>query len=707
MTYEVDRSGQAEMEKFSRSTFSERKIMSTKTSIKRIAAVAALALTVGGFSAVTAHAADYTVTPSTTASTTSVTATTGTYKIVRIAADVADKYYTVVNSGGSIFYPSATPDTSTALSAADTATELWYSGATPGAAVFGASKVLDFSVYSASAGTQTITVKGNTNSGAQTIVITWGAAATFSTTNSKAYISADAKGASITATIDTDAAAAITAASNATLVKVAGTSQAGTIYVRALDNTGAGTAIATGSFSAVVSGSGLVSGRASGTAAMDVVGLRSATSYPSATGYAAFNVYGDNTSGTGTITITYTDAKSVTYALSTKTVTFSGSKPAKLVNSQSSFVAAAGKDLGSADSYQGDGAITASLTDSNGNPVASLTTIGSSVSTGWYLVSSNTACISSTIPASGVADGSVTVDNGVNNLVGTYNIVVTAASGAASGCTSSVTPHYYVSAVSDLAGTPITFTVGGTTVASVALTTDASSYVPGDKVKVTLTAKDSSGNLVADGSYGIFYNSATNIASAAACSSNPTIVGALAAGATASPISMNAPTTTVPFTLTGAASAACGTGTIAGSDKTYYFANGVVTSSFYAPYADGTITLKGTLSATTGVSAGIAAALLGSAVSASFTVATGANSASQAAVDAANEATDAANAATDAANNAMDSADAAQQAALDAGDKADAALAAVTDLATKVSAIATQIAALSALVKKIAAKVKA
>jgi hypothetical protein len=45
------------MEKFSKSTFSERKIMSTKTSIKRIAAVAAVALTLGGFSAVSANAA--------------------------------------------------------------------------------------------------------------------------------------------------------------------------------------------------------------------------------------------------------------------------------------------------------------------------------------------------------------------------------------------------------------------------------------------------------------------------------------------------------------------------------------------------------------------------------------------------------------------------------------------------------------------------
>ena len=57
MTYESVLKGQAEMKKFFKSTFSERKIMSTKTSFKRIAAVAAVALTLGGFSAVSAHAA--------------------------------------------------------------------------------------------------------------------------------------------------------------------------------------------------------------------------------------------------------------------------------------------------------------------------------------------------------------------------------------------------------------------------------------------------------------------------------------------------------------------------------------------------------------------------------------------------------------------------------------------------------------------------
>jgi hypothetical protein len=57
ITYEKALLGQATGGKFPSVTFLERKKMSTKTSIKRIAAVAALALTLGGFSAVSANAA--------------------------------------------------------------------------------------------------------------------------------------------------------------------------------------------------------------------------------------------------------------------------------------------------------------------------------------------------------------------------------------------------------------------------------------------------------------------------------------------------------------------------------------------------------------------------------------------------------------------------------------------------------------------------
>ena len=62
ITYEKAFLGQATGGKFPSVTFIERKQMSTKTSIKRIALVAAAALTLGGFTAVSASA---TVTTST------------------------------------------------------------------------------------------------------------------------------------------------------------------------------------------------------------------------------------------------------------------------------------------------------------------------------------------------------------------------------------------------------------------------------------------------------------------------------------------------------------------------------------------------------------------------------------------------------------------------------------------------------------------
>ena len=58
ITYEKAFLGQAVIKKFFIATFLERKIMSTKTSFKRIALVAASALAIAGFSAVPANAAN-------------------------------------------------------------------------------------------------------------------------------------------------------------------------------------------------------------------------------------------------------------------------------------------------------------------------------------------------------------------------------------------------------------------------------------------------------------------------------------------------------------------------------------------------------------------------------------------------------------------------------------------------------------------------
>jgi len=670
ITYEKAFGNQAVVKKFFTTTFLERKIMSTKTITKRIALVAAAALAFGGVSVVTATSANAnTVTPAAAASVTAVSATTGTFQIVTINANTADKYYSITNSGGTVLFPATASDTTTAISTSATST-LWYSGATPGAAVFGASKTLSFSATSATAGTQTITVTGDSNTGTQTLVITWGAAATFSATNSVAYITSNVVSAETATAVAASATAAKAAATDAVIVATRGTSLVGTIYLQALNNVSTGSAISTGSFTAVVTGSGLVTGRANNSAAMDTAGLRAATAAPDAAGWAAFKVYGDNTSGTGTITLSYTSAGGTTTALGTKTVTFAGSVPASMKTSQTGYVAAtAGGVLGTNDSAAiGAGAITATLLDSNGNVVAGKgATIGSTVTEGWYLTSSNTACITTTLADANVTDGTLTTADGVSNLVGTYNLSVTAAAAAVSGCTADVTANFYIAATKvTVSGTPITFTVGAAKITTLTMTTDALTYTPGQKVTVTLTAKDSLGNKVADGYYGIFYDLGNN---------------AVAAGATVNPVTLSAQTTNVPFSKTGAA----GTG----SDATYLIQNGIVTSSFFAPYTDGTVTLTSTLASSNAGAepSKIAATLFGATLAGSFDVETGTNS--QAAL-----ALDAANAATDAANNAYDEAQNATQAASDA-------LAAVTALAKQVKTLIANVKKLTKAVAKL------
>jgi hypothetical protein len=171
---------------------------------------------------------------------------------------------------------------------------------------------------------------------------------------------------------------------------------------------------------------------------------------------------------------------------------------------------------------------------------------------------------------------------------------------------------------------------------------------------VTLTAKDSSGNPVYDGS------------SAPTLTSNKAIQGL----------------TNVATTFTNGV-----------ADSVSRNTDGTVITSYtvYAPAAEGDFTINGSFVDAAGVT---------QLISASATV-TGATAG---AVDAANEATDAANAATDAANAAAEAADAATAAAQDA-QAAVAALA--TQVSSLIAGIKAQITSLTNLVIKIQKKVKA
>ena len=282
MTYESALIGQAEREKCSQSTFSERKIMSTKTSIKRIAAVAAVALTLGGFSAVSAHAvAGADATPfyvsvadsgvqtavSATASAKSV-AGANNYVQLRagtgLSALAANTTLSITVSGAGASIGTVTPGAGSAwtLNNANAAAGTLATAVTTPVALASASLVgSTVNILTPTVGTVTAVVASNlantatgvtTTTTLQTFTITVNAASvagTFSLSNSKAYItdSATVVGYGTTATTGNFDTAAGLLAADATVLADKGT--AGTpalvadIVVTINDTNGAGTVI--------------------------------------------------------------------------------------------------------------------------------------------------------------------------------------------------------------------------------------------------------------------------------------------------------------------------------------------------------------------------------------------------------------------------------------------------------------------------------
>jgi hypothetical protein len=245
---------------------------------------------------------------------------------------------------------------------------------------------------------------------------------------------------------------------------------------------------------------------------------------------------------------------------------------------------------------------------------------------------------------------------------GTYACSVTTPAGSTSGQTATLTVTYEDAAAVEYSVT-YDVTLGGG-VASVVLTTDKANYEPGEKMVVTATAKDASGNAVYDGLTG------------------PTLTANKALGAT---LTMN--------TYLGGVS----------TSQTRTSSTQAVTAAdtLYAPAASGKFTISGLAGDAAGTPISVTATVTDDAATA----------AASAATDAALEAIDAANAATDAANLAAEAADAATVAAEEARDAADAATAAVealaTEVATLMAALKAQITTLANTVAKIAKKVKA
>ena len=375
----------------------------------------------------------------------------------------------------------------------------------------------------------------------------------------------------------------------------------------------------------------------------------------------------DGNAGTGTVTVSVTNANTLaTSVLGTFTYTSYGAATKLEVTGNYTVGRAGGYTTGwatdgtraaesvsplSAAANTSAPAFTVKVTDSTGALVNLTSSLGAAIVP--TVVSSDISVISSGLC---VLDAGTAV-YGTGAGVGYYNCSFTTAPTSVSGGKATLTIRTPNPAnTSVFLTTTLDVTTGGTAgTGTTTLALDKTSYEAGEGMTVTLTAKDSAGNPVADGvaSPAVTFNKVT---------------GGTAVGAS-------------------------------------WFTGGVITSddglgrkTIYAPTASGAFTATAT-----------AASL--ATLTATATVGDDASTAAaNAASDAASEAIDAANAATDAANLAAEAADAATVAAEEARDAADAATAAVealaTEVATLMAALKAQITTLANVVAKIAKRTK-
>jgi hypothetical protein len=332
------------------------------------------------------------------------------------------------------------------------------------------------------------------------------------------------------------------------------------------------------------------------------------------------HVFNDGSSGVATITMTGATSGAV---LATEKVTFFGD--AKTITAEVVKPVIATGDV--------VGTLLVKVKDDAGITVTGLTSLGvvSAATTKIATVYASTATFDET------KDGYLVTVKGVAAGSAALTVTTKASATATTGVD---------------AAAAVTVRVGSSTPSSISLTSDKTSYAPGEKATITVVLKDATGLTLADGDY-------SNI---------------FAAGGI------------VPSYTLGAGSALETTTSVVGfaSEKKEY--------TVYMPVTEGDVTFKYTVGSNAGflsTYAGTAGPTLTVAVSSAGTAA---------ALDAANEATDAANAATDAALAAADAADAATAAAEDAS-------AAVAKLAKSVNsqlkALKKQLTSLIALVNKL------
>jgi hypothetical protein len=482
---------EAAFEKYSKTTI-ERKQMSTTTNFKRIALVAVASLGLGVLSSVPANAAinTDTVTLSATSATQTTaetyTATSATVTVSYLPSATGDSMTVTASLTGAPGTSTALPtlrliETASAIVDTDTVagTTNYATSSVPGETVTanmstsvranagGAVTTAKYAVYLTNstggsaaptvAGAYTVKItpatvglSGAINSTAVTLTINVTVAATQDTT---------ASAATTTAYLQAGGAAnsGITADSVVAGVRTAGT-KAGFLWIGQKNAAGSTSAE---SLTVAITGSGTLGfGTVGGLSTTGASGRSLSVKVGD-----SVTIFSDGTSGKGTITVTGGVSGTL---LATKTVNFYGAATS-LVGTSNTPILAVGDNTFAATVVAKDANSTnmTSLIAETLYAFSSDTTIATVGTVGTY------ASESATVTVTGVKAGSATITFGNASTL----------------------------ALSTIKSTPVAIRVGSTAVASVTVAFDKASYVPGEKATITLSLKDSTGQLVVPGTY--------------------------------------------------------------------------------------------------------------------------------------------------------------------------------------------------------------
>ena len=255
----------------------------------------------------------------------------------------------------------------------------------------------------------------------------------------------------------------------------------------------------------VISGPGLVNAQADAAAYADGTARADTQLLAAGTSAARVSVTADGTVGTSKIRIRLmnTTTGAELGVIAEETVYFFGAPATVEVAQKYKYVAGSGAAAGCSTATTCTEATFAlspiavvTVKDSGGNLVPNATVSG--VSSDGTVISASTVTASTVTTLQAAFAAAAAAGTGTPYGLGTYLASVTGTAGAASGKTATVTYRALVSGTTFVTATPVTYTIGGA-VATETLALSKTSYSPGEAMTVTRTAKDSAGNIPADG----------------------------------------------------------------------------------------------------------------------------------------------------------------------------------------------------------------